>query len=217
MKKVFGPVLLVLFCFLILGVVLGCDKLTDKDDIVETNISMEIDHYMSSSLDGEQPALSFRRKSEANQVPANWENFYAAVKGFDYKWGHLYSVEILERKITDDNEGYHYLPRYEYELTKINSDTTVDASTGFKVYLKAGFNFWLTKEGSDYYVMDSIKIDCATNSLCSAGSPNLDSIYAEYLLSQDDDNPSFTETVISGDFQYASDYGSLVLQSLTTE
>lgn len=201
--KIINTIFLSIICILLSNI--ACIKDTVSSDVQETALTVTINHYLITSIAGDDAGLCYLRKSEYNSDPDNWENFCADISGFEYQWGYVYSLNVLERKITDDNPDYNYLPRYEYKFITQISKEKVDYTrpeNQFTLVVKTELYNWITKNNNTYYLLNKVKIDCETNGQCA----DLENVYLE-----GNGNP-YTDVLKACKFIYSGD--SLILLSV---
>lgn len=128
----------------------GCEDVT-KETIV-------LEHYRTSCV-GEGPRGCYI---------TDHGFFYDEIKGFEYQWGHTYTLEMNVYKKIDTVADQLVADQSDttYELSRILSDESVSSDRTFSIPMfSTDLIGW--SDTADYTLFWEREIDCETNNLCS--------------------------------------------------
>jgi hypothetical protein len=117
-----------------------------------------VDHYKVPCM-GEAPQLCLR----VTELDATtYENFYDAIVGFDYEWGHRYELRVEASRIEDPPQDGPWL---RYELIEVVSDQLIDER--FQLELTSTYVSGDPATGM-FRLLDERDVTCAEATVCDA-------------------------------------------------
>jgi Domain of unknown function (DUF4377) len=128
-------------------------RIEDLDNAFENpqpnrkEITIQVDHYRPPCNDHRGPSLCYLVSKDN---PYEFPYFYYEIEGFDFHWGHMYRLLVVEEEVP------HYTaddPPYAYRLIKILSDKPVRPARSFDITLKNPFWTYFTLDQSSNVVL----------------------------------------------------------------
>lgn len=180
--------LIYLFASIYFFSALACARGTSEG---KETVRMVINHYKVPCV-GISSQLCYLFK-EGNQ--SEWEFLYEGIEGFQFEWGKVYELEVEKTKRKNPMADQSAV---EYRLIKIISSKNAPTDESFPLTIKDTEMIALVKDVQGAYsLLDDYPVRCASPGLCA-----------------DLENALQSSGNITGLFQHASDYQSLILQSL---
>lgn len=93
-------------------------------------------------------------------------NFYSQIDGFDFVWGHTYTVQVIVTELTAD-EIYADGSSQKYELYNVISNDEDNVGSVYKYSLVELLSSTVTKESGIYYFLGQ-PFECSLETDCDA-------------------------------------------------